>query len=83
MLILDAVVFVEMLVEKDRFITKAIEEKQNLVAQILNVPLQNFQHVAEVQIRGTLHDSRSLSSLHESKRSICFQCVQAINKWKF
>ena len=44
----DAVVFVEMLVEKDRFITKAIEEKQNLVAQILNVPLQDFQHVAEV-----------------------------------
>ena len=41
-------VIVEMLVEKDRLITKAIEEKQNLVAQILNVPLQDFQHVAEV-----------------------------------
>ena len=39
---------VEMLVEKDRLISKAIEEKQNLVAQILNVPIQDFQHVAEV-----------------------------------
>ena len=43
------VAFAEMLVEKDRFISKAIEEKQNLVAQILNVPLQDFQHVAEVR----------------------------------
>ena len=50
--------FVEMLVEKDRFITKTIEEKQNLVAQILNVPLQDFQHVAEVCNRGTLHNSK-------------------------
>ncbi len=38
-----------MLVEKDKLITKAIEEKQNLVAQILNVPLHDFHHVAEVR----------------------------------
>ncbi len=40
--------FAELLVEKERFISRALDEKQQLVAQMLNVPLLDFHHVAEV-----------------------------------
>ncbi len=43
-----------MLQAKDTVIHEALVEKQKVVARLLNVPVGEYEHIAEVSGRGTI-----------------------------
>ena len=50
-------VFSEMLKQKDELIQQTVAEKRKLIGEILNIPPEDFEHIAEVRIRTLILNS--------------------------